>query len=94
MAEYFANVLARMVVSYLTLLVMSLAILAAYWIIADYNSMVAFIYEVSDNAFTEFVLWMPLIFAWFNPSKSANANSYYHRQANFWAMYDTTKGRW
>jgi hypothetical protein len=56
--------------------------------------MVAFIYEVSDNAFTEFVLWMPLIFAWFNPSKSANANSYYHRQANFWAMYDTTKGRW
>ncbi|MBD3823625.1 MAG: hypothetical protein IE916_03855 [Epsilonproteobacteria bacterium] len=94
MAEYFANVLARMIVSYLTLLVMSLAILTGYWIIAGYDSMLAFINEVSDNAFAEFVLWMPLIFAWFNPSKSANANSYYRRQANFWAMYDTAGGRW
>lgn len=87
MAEYFANVLARMIVSYLTLLVMSLTILAAYWIIADYNSMVAFINRVSDNAFAEFILWMPLISAWFKPSKSGNANAYYHRQANFWVMY-------
>lgn len=94
MTEYFVNVLARMIVSYLTLLVMSLAILAAYWIIADYNSMVAFINRVSDNAFAEFILWMPLIFAWFKPSKSGNANAYYHRQANFWVIYDTTKGRW
>ena len=94
MAEYFAHVLGRMIVSYLTLLVISLAILAGYWIIADYNSMVAFINEVRGNAFAEFVVWMPLIFAWFKPDKKGNANAYYHRQANFWAMYDTTKGRW
>lgn len=94
MAEYFAHVLARMIVSYLTLFVISLLILAGYWIIADYNSMVAFINRVSDNAFAEFILWMPLIFAWFKPSKSGNANAYYHRQANFWAMYDTARGRW
>ncbi|MGE0052460.1 MAG: hypothetical protein AB7S49_13150 [Arcobacter sp.] len=94
MAEYFAHVLARMIVSYLTLLVISLAILAGYWLIADYDSMVAFINEVRGNAFAEFVVWMPLIFAWFKPDKKGNANAYYHRQANFWAMYDTTGGRW
>ncbi len=59
-----------------------------------YNSMIAFIHSVSDNAFAEFVVWMPFIFAWFKPDKRGNANSYYHRQANFWAMYDTTGGRW
>ncbi|WP_265185014.1 hypothetical protein [Campylobacter fetus] len=40
MAEYIANVIARLIVSYLTLLVMSLAILTGYWIIEDYNAMV------------------------------------------------------
>ncbi|WP_298753703.1 hypothetical protein [uncultured Arcobacter sp.] len=56
--------------------------------------MLAFIHSVSDNAFAEFVVWMPFIFAWFKPDKKGNANAYYHRQANFWAMYDTTGVRW
>ncbi|NLO17044.1 MAG: hypothetical protein GX118_02490 [Arcobacter butzleri] len=94
MAEYFANVLARMIVSYLTLLVMSLAILAGYWIIEDYNAMIEFIKYISDNTFAHIIVWMPFVFAWFKPDKRGNANSYYHRQANFWAMYDTTGGRW
>ncbi|MGE0738496.1 hypothetical protein [Sulfurimonas sp.] len=94
MAEYFANVLARLVVSYLTLVVISLVILAGYWIIEDYNAMVEFIKYINDNTFAHIVLWMPLIFAWFKPDKKGYANAYYHRQANFWAMHDTTGGRW
>lgn len=94
MAEYFANVIARLIVGYLTFIAILLSILAGYWIIEDYNAMVEFINSVRDNAFAEFVVWMPFIFAWFKPDKKGNANAYYHRQANFWAMYDTMGGRW
>jgi len=38
MAEYFANVIARLIVSYLTLLVISLAILAGYWVMRPLRS--------------------------------------------------------
>ncbi|WP_428739785.1 hypothetical protein [Sulfurimonas sp.] len=94
MAEYFANVIARLIVSYLTLLVISLAILVGYWIIEDYNAMVEFIKSISDNTFTHIVIWMPFLFSWFKPSKSGSTNTYYSRQATFLEMYDTTAGRW
>ena len=77
MAEYFAHVIARLIVSYLTLLVISLIILAGCWIIADYSSMLAFIHSVSDNAFAEFVVWMPFVLSWFNSSETNNNRTSY-----------------
>jgi len=94
MAEYFANVLARLIVSYLTLLVISLVILAGYWIIADYSSMLAFIYSVSNNAFTEFVVWMPFIFAWFKPDKRGNAAEMLNARMYYSGMYCSMSGKW
>jgi hypothetical protein len=94
MAEYFANVIARLIVGYLTFIAILLSILAGYWIIEDYNAMVEFINSVHDNTFAQIVVWMPFIFAWFKPAKNSRTNAYYNRQANFWAMYDTTGGRW
>lgn len=94
MAEYFAHVIGRLIVSYLTLLIISLVILAGYWIIADYNAMVEFFKSISDNTFAHIVVWMPFVFSWFMPAKNHKTNAYYNRQTNFWAMYDTTGGRW
>ena len=94
MAEYFANVIARVIISYLTLLVMSLAILAGYWIIEDYNAMVKFVESISDNAFAEFVAWMPLIFAWFKPDKRGNATEILNARMRCSAMSCSLSGRW
>ena len=94
MAEYFANVIARLIISYLTLLVMSLAILASYWIIEDYNAMIEFIKSISDNTFAHIVVWMPFIFSWFKSSSGGRKDTYHDSQVKFWEMYDTTGGRW
>lgn len=94
MAEYFANVIARLIVSYLTLLVISLAILAGYWIIEDYNAMIEFIKSISDNAFAHIVVWMPFILSWFNSSETHSGSKYkYDRHNDFksssFSSYDT-----
>lgn len=94
MAEYFSNVIARLIISYLTLLVMSLAILAGFWIIEDYNAMIEFIKSISDNTFTHIVLWSPFVFSWFKSSSGGRTDTYYDSQVKFWEMYDTTGGRW
>ena len=75
MAEYFANVIARLIVSYLTLLVMSLAILAGYWIIEDYNAMIEFIKSISDNTFAHIVLWVPFVFSFVKTNTKQNRKS-------------------
>ncbi|HUH41995.1 MAG TPA: hypothetical protein VLZ29_02655 [Sulfurimonas sp.] len=94
MAEYFANVIARLIVSYLTLLIISLVILAGYWIIEDCNAMVEFVESISDNAFAEFIVWMPLIFAWFKPDRRGNATEILNARMRHAGMRCSMSGRW
>lgn len=94
MTEYFANVLARLIVSYLTLLVMSLAILAGCWIIEDYNAMIEFIKSISDNTFAHIVVWMPFVFSWFKPDKRGNAAEILNARMRCYAMSCSLSGRW
>jgi hypothetical protein len=94
MTEYFAHVLARMIVGYLTLFVISLLILVGYWGIADYNSMLAFMNEVSDNAFAEFVILLPFVFSWFKPDKRGNATEILNARMHCSAMRCSLSGRW
>lgn len=94
MKEYFAHVIARMIVGYLTFVFLFVVILAGHWIIEDYSAMVEFMQSISENTFAHIVIWLPFVFSWFKPSKSGSANAYYHKQVRFWEMYDTTGGRW
>ncbi|QFR42817.1 hypothetical protein [Sulfurimonas xiamenensis] len=94
MAEYFANVLARLIVSYLTLFVMSLAILAGYWIIEDYNAMVEFIKSISDNTFAHIVVWMPFVFSWFKPDKRGNATEMLNVRMYYSGISCSMSGKW
>lgn len=94
MAEHFANVIARLIVNYLTLLVMSLAILAGYWIIEDYNVMIEFIKYISDNTFVHIVVWIPFVFSWFKQDKRGNVAEILNARMRCSAMSCSLSGRW
>jgi len=94
MAEYVANVIARLIVSYLTLLVISLVILASYWIIEDYNAMVEFIKSISDNTFAHIVVWMPFVFSWFKPDKRGNATEMLNARMYYSGISCSMSGKW
>ena len=94
MREYFASVIARMIVGYLTFVFLFVVILAGHWIIEDYSAMVEFIKSVSENTFAHIVIWLPFVFSWFKPDKRGNATEILNARMHCSAMRCSLSGRW
>lgn len=81
MIEYFANVLGRLIVGYLTFLIILLISLAIYWLFNDLNMMIKFLKSEIDSTFTNIVVWIPFFLSWF--SSESDGKSYtYKRQSD------------
>lgn len=78
MFEYLVNVFARIVFGYLGGALVAAAIFVAYWYGYDFEYAKQTAIEISQGEFFKFLLWLPLVVAWFNPSGKGGCHKIYY----------------
>ena len=78
MFEYLVNVFARVVFGYLGGALVAAAIFVAYWYGNDFQYAKHMAIEISQGELFQFLLWLPLVVAWFNPSAKGGCHKIYY----------------
>ena len=78
MFEYLVHVFARIVFGYLGGALVAAAIFSAYWYGYDFEYAKQTAIEISQGEFFKFLLWLPLVVAWFNPSGKGGCHKIYY----------------
>ena len=94
--NYLLNVLARAIVSYIMLLILSFGVLILYTLLEDFESAIKFFGSIVDSSFGMFMLMLPLFFSFFKVDKRGHSDKYssVNNMNNFFTMYDTNNGKW